>query len=212
MTYNTSDTIYYRAARKLQTQSQPIVAKAEQDYAGLNIDPKKGVLDVPLHPEIFTYNLDPLKFPEPKKKAVPKRNKKTRGRAARGNATENGEGPSRVLRSRTAKSVTSLKTEPETKVEEIKAKEAFDGKKLPKGWIYLTDEDEDEEGNEESAPLINGIEFQVPVIDNDSVIATRTRSRKSSVSEMVIKTEEDETEMSVGKLLIFIMRYLLHIY
>ncbi|CAI2164309.1 16350_t:CDS:10 [Funneliformis geosporum] len=139
MTYNTSDTIYYRVAKKLQIQSQSIVANAEQDYSGLNIDPKKGVLDVPLHPEIFTYNVDPLKFPEPKKKIVPKRNKKTRGRSALGNATENGEGPSRVLRS-------------------------------------------------------------LPVVDDDKVIATRTRSRKSSVSEMIIKTEDDETEMSVEPL------------
>src|SRR5436305_13426236 len=134
MTYNTSDTIYYRAARKLQTQSQPILAKAEQDYAGLNIDPEKGVLDIPLHPEIFTYNSDPLKLLE-SKKTVPKRTKKTRGKAARGNTTENGEGSSRVLRSRTTRSVTaSLKTEQETKVEEYKAKEASGGRKLPKGW------------------------------------------------------------------------------
>ncbi|CAG8571346.1 3903_t:CDS:10 [Funneliformis caledonium] len=201
MTYNTSDTIYYRVAKKLQIQSQSIVANAEQDYSGLNIDPKKGVLDVPLHPEIFTYNSDPLKFPEPKKKIVPKRNKKTRGRSARGNATENGEGPSRVLRSRTSRlATTSKKLEQETKVEETKVKETIDGRKLPKGWIYLTDEDDEEEGNEESIPLINGIEYQVPVVDNDNVIATRTRSRKSSVSEMIIKTEDDETEMSVEPL------------
>ncbi|PKC65281.1 hypothetical protein RhiirA1_204144 [Rhizophagus irregularis] len=194
MTYNTSDTIYYRVAKKLQTQSQPILARAEQDYTGLNIDPEKGVLNVQLHPEIFTYNSDPLKILESKKKAsIPKKIKKTRGR--RGNTTENGEGSPRVLRSRTK---TSSKTDQETKVEDYKIKEVLDGKKLPKGWIYLTDEDEEEEeGIQEQIPPVNGIEYQVPVINNDNVIATRTRSRKSSMSD--IAKEKEEIEMPVGK-------------
>jgi hypothetical protein len=197
MTYNTSDTIYYRVAKKLQTQSQPILAKAEQDYSGLNIDPEKGVLDVQLHPEIFTYNSEPLKVLESNKATIPKRTKKTRGRAARGNTTENGEGSPRVLRSRTTR--LSVKTDQETKVEEYKAKEAIDGKKLPKGWIYLTDEDEEEEeGVQEQIPPVNGNEYQVPVVDNDSVIATRTRSRKSSMSD-IAKGEREETEIPAGK-------------
>src|SRR5688572_28690965 len=201
MTYNTSDTIYYRVARKLQTQSQPILAKTEQDYEGLNIDPEKGVLDIPLHPEIFTYNSDPLKLLEPKKAIVPKRTKKTRGKAARGNTTENGEGSARVLRSRATRSITaSLKTEQETKVEEYKAKEASSGRKLPKGWIYLTDDDEEEEGIQEQAAAVNGGEYDVPVVDSDSVIATRIRSRKSSVSETAVMAENDEAEIPVGKL------------
>ncbi|RIA79372.1 hypothetical protein C1645_840853 [Glomus cerebriforme] len=198
MTYNTSDTIYYRVAKKLQTQSQPILVKTDQDYTGLNIDPEKGVLDVPLHPEIFTYNSDPLKFLESKKKIVPKRTKKTRGKAARGNTTDNGEGSPRILRSRTTRSATASLKIQETKVEEYKAKEASDGKKLPKGWIYLTDDDEEEgEGTQEQAQPVNEVEYQVSVVDNDSVIATRTRSRKSSLSEMVLKAENEEIEIPV---------------
>lgn len=194
MTYNTSDTIYYRVAKKLQTQSQPILARAEQDYTGLNIDPEKGVLNVQLHPEIFTYNSDPLKILESKKKAtIPKKIKKTRGR--RGNTTENGEGSPRVLRSRTK---TSLKTDQEIKIEDYKIKEVLDGKKLPKGWIYLTDEEEEEEeGIQEQIPPVNGIEYQVPIINNDNVIATRTRSRKSSMSD--IAKEKEEIEMPVAE-------------
>lgn len=194
MTYNTSDTIYYRVAKKLQAQSQPILDRAEQDYTGLNIDPEKGVLNVQLHPEIFTYNSDPLKILESKKKAtIPKKTKRTRGR--RGNPTENGEGSPRVLRSRTR---SSLKTDQETKVEDYKVKEVLDGRKLPKGWIFLSDEDEEEEEIiQEQVPPVNGIEYQVPIIDNDSVIATRTRSRKSSMSD-IVKDEKDD-EIPVGK-------------
>ena len=61
------------------------------------------------------------------------------------------------------------------------------------GQIYLTDDEEGEKEIQEQAPLVNGVEYQVPIVDSDSVIATRTRSRKSSVSESVIKAEKEET-------------------
>ncbi|CAG8596661.1 13202_t:CDS:10 [Dentiscutata erythropus] len=62
MTYNTSNTIYYRVAKKIRQQFQTIAAQMEKDYTELQIDPSKGILNVEIHPEIFTYNDKPLKF------------------------------------------------------------------------------------------------------------------------------------------------------
>jgi hypothetical protein len=61
MTYNKADTPYFKVAQKMESYSQPLIEQAKQDYASMKISKETGILDIGLHPEIFTYNL--LKIP-----------------------------------------------------------------------------------------------------------------------------------------------------
>jgi hypothetical protein len=61
MTYNKTDTPYYKLAQKMEAYAQPLLTQAKQDYASMKISEQTGILDIELHPEIFTYNL--LKIP-----------------------------------------------------------------------------------------------------------------------------------------------------
>ncbi|KAG2186955.1 hypothetical protein INT44_003183 [Umbelopsis vinacea] len=61
MTYNKADTAYYKLAQKMELHAQPLLKQAKQDYASMKISEETGILDIGLHPEIFTYNL--LKIP-----------------------------------------------------------------------------------------------------------------------------------------------------
>jgi hypothetical protein len=61
MTYNKTDTAYYKLAQKMESHAQPLLKQAKQDYASMKISEETGILDIGLHPEIFTYNL--LKIP-----------------------------------------------------------------------------------------------------------------------------------------------------
>ncbi|KAG0229296.1 nuA3 HAT complex component nto1 [Mortierella sp. GBA43] len=64
LTYNKVDTKYYRAARKQFKQAEPFLQKAKEEYDCLDIDPRTGFLNVPIDPEIFTYNLVPFQRPD----------------------------------------------------------------------------------------------------------------------------------------------------
>jgi hypothetical protein len=61
MTYNKADTAYYKLAQKIEIHAQHLLKQAKQDYASMKISEETGILDIGLHPEIFTYNL--LKIP-----------------------------------------------------------------------------------------------------------------------------------------------------
>ncbi|CAG8505551.1 3879_t:CDS:10 [Ambispora gerdemannii] len=63
MTYNTNHTTYFRTARRMQTQCQEMLARAEKEYAELPVNPETKMLDIELNPEIFTFNMEPLMLP-----------------------------------------------------------------------------------------------------------------------------------------------------
>ncbi|KAF9130669.1 nuA3 HAT complex component nto1 [Mortierella sp. 14UC] len=60
LTYNDSDTPYYRSAIRQSKQAEPLLEKAKEDYETLDIDPRTGFLAVPIDPEIFSYTLVPF--------------------------------------------------------------------------------------------------------------------------------------------------------
>ncbi|KAI8601176.1 hypothetical protein EDD21DRAFT_114220 [Dissophora ornata] len=60
LTYNKVDTPYYRAATRQLKLAEAHLQKAKDDYEHMEIDPHTGFLDVPIDPEIFTYNLIPF--------------------------------------------------------------------------------------------------------------------------------------------------------
>ncbi|KAI7905371.1 uncharacterized protein BX663DRAFT_499491 [Cokeromyces recurvatus] len=55
MTYNQTDTIYYKAAQKLDKLTNELITQAQYDYKGLKIVPETGILDIKIDPNIFTY-------------------------------------------------------------------------------------------------------------------------------------------------------------
>lgn len=57
----------------MESHSQPIIEQAKQDYASMKISANTGILDVDLHPEIFTYNL--LKIPTAEEQAAEEQEK-----------------------------------------------------------------------------------------------------------------------------------------
>ncbi|KAF9909855.1 nuA3 HAT complex component nto1 [Linnemannia zychae] len=60
LTYNDTDTPYYRSAIRQSKQAEPLLEKAKEDYESLDIDPRTGFLAVPIDPEIFSYTLVPF--------------------------------------------------------------------------------------------------------------------------------------------------------
>ncbi|KAF9919626.1 nuA3 HAT complex component nto1 [Linnemannia zychae] len=64
LTYNDSDTTYYRSAQRQSKQAEPLLQKAKEDYESLEIDPRTGFLAVPIDPEIFSYTLLPFQKPD----------------------------------------------------------------------------------------------------------------------------------------------------
>ncbi|KAF9423049.1 nuA3 HAT complex component nto1 [Podila epigama] len=62
--YNKVDTPYYRSAMRQSKLAEPLLQKAKEDYARLDIDPRTGFLNVPIDPEIFSYNIVPFQHAE----------------------------------------------------------------------------------------------------------------------------------------------------
>ncbi|KAL1923953.1 uncharacterized protein VTP21DRAFT_6988 [Calcarisporiella thermophila] len=62
--YNRPDTPFYKAALRLQKALGPIIEKAREDYKALDVEQETGILNIHIHPELFTYNALPL---EPEK-------------------------------------------------------------------------------------------------------------------------------------------------
>ncbi|CAG8577970.1 9056_t:CDS:10 [Diversispora eburnea] len=111
MTYNTSNTVYYRNAKRMYQLCKPIVEKAKRDYAGLQVDPKKGILNVKIHPEVFTYNSKPLIFPQ-KEKEITKSSTSTTSRSNRSNKKEvdgTSSSPHPIHKTRETRSTTAAK-------------------------------------------------------------------------------------------------------
>ncbi|CAG8506234.1 16621_t:CDS:10, partial [Acaulospora colombiana] len=191
MTYNTSNTIYYRTARKLRQLCQPIIEKAEKDYSELHVDPKKGILDVQIHPEIFTYNTKPLVFMQKEK------SRSSRIKLRSRNAS------SRVRRLRETRSTTVAKRT-RNQSNNSKSRDSPERKpRAPKGWAYVTDEEgEDEsvdEGSNSEGPTsidTGGLgEGGVPSVFNEdkATVSSRTRSRNRNAgpSIKVVKEQPD---------------------
>ncbi|CAG8469000.1 7838_t:CDS:10 [Acaulospora morrowiae] len=198
MTYNTSNTIYYRTARKLRQLCQPIVEKAEKDYSELHVDPKKGILDVPIHPEIFTYNTKPLVFPQKDKPASRSNRIKIRSRSSGGMSR-----PSRKSRARETRSTTAAKRM-RNQNKKSKLLDSSEHKpRAPKGWAYITeDEGEDEsaaEGSNTEASTLdaNGLgdgDTSNIVNEDKATVSSRTRSRNNQTSGSSIKIVNEHQE------------------
>ncbi|CAG8781227.1 29574_t:CDS:10, partial [Gigaspora margarita] len=175
MTYNTSNTIYYRVAKKIRQQFQTIATQMEKDYAELHIDPSKGILNVEIHPEIFTYNDKPLKFEKEVKSA-------SRSNRVVNSKHQNQDGLSRhPLKNRKTRTTNQKKNTKDKK--KLNTHIPLNRKpRAPKGWVYLTDEEEGEE-KEEHTPIAVEYLNQNPFdIDEDkATISSRTRSRKDGL-------------------------------
>ncbi|RUP50355.1 hypothetical protein BC936DRAFT_139500, partial [Jimgerdemannia flammicorona] len=187
MTYNKADTPYYKAAQRIQKQCRDIMEKAKADFDGLAVAPETGVLDVDLNPEIFHYNL--VLIPGPEEEEAARREAEAQAAAeAEALAREQRKAqqlPPEVMPRRTTRSMI-VQGEAEDEAEQLdhspgfrrppkkKAKHANAGylpKRMPKGWVYLT-ESEDTEA-ETPPPSTEVLLGHMP----DGEISTRTRRR-----------------------------------
>ncbi|KAG9291594.1 hypothetical protein G9A89_022013 [Geosiphon pyriformis] len=179
MFYNTSNTIYFRTARRIQSQSEEIVMKAEEKFSQIRMNPKTSLPDLELNQEIFTYNLTPLKLPN---RVTENIDEKANAQSIHQNVHEipstkeaaqtDQEGPSpRRTRSKTAKEKAEEKPKEEKGLE--LEKESKGEKRLPKGWVYVSDEDEEEPVD--PVQIIN--EEPEEMMLDDTTVSTRTRSR-----------------------------------
>ncbi|KAF9583746.1 nuA3 HAT complex component nto1, partial [Lunasporangiospora selenospora] len=64
LTYNKVETPYYRAASRQSKQADSLLQKALEDYESLDVDPLTGFLNIPIDPEIFSYNIVPFHKPD----------------------------------------------------------------------------------------------------------------------------------------------------
>ncbi|CAG8539622.1 13366_t:CDS:10 [Dentiscutata heterogama] len=194
MTYNTSNTIYYRVAKKIRQQFQTIAAQMEKDYTELQIDPSKGILNVEIHPEIFTYNDKPLKFEKEVKST-------SRSNRIANSKHQNHDVLSRhLLKNRETRSTIRKKNAKDKK--KLNTNVAINRKpRAPKGWVYLTDEEGGEE-KEEHTPIVVENSNQNPTdIDEDkATISSRTRSRKDgSANPLKVENEKGGSTTKLSK-------------
>lgn len=186
MTYNKADTPYYKAAQRIQKQARDIMDKAKSDFEGLGVSPETGVLDIELNPEIFHYNLTLIPGPE-EEEAARKEAEAQAAAEAQALAREERKAqqlPPEVMPRRKTRSMIVHEAEDETeqldsspgfrRPPKKKAKHEATGdlpKRMPKGWVYLT-ESEDTEA-ETPPPSTEALLEEMP----DGEISTRTRRR-----------------------------------
>ncbi|CAJ0763087.1 16674_t:CDS:2, partial [Entrophospora sp. SA101] len=212
--------IYYRVAKKLNQQTKPILDKAEQDYLDLGIDPDKMIMELDLDPEIFTYNNEPLAVDEEAmEEATVKEEiveetpegiiKDTTSGAIRRIKRKFSFLSTRVTRSRTVveqhhhdddqDNYTGSKSNLQTGDKPRKIR------KLPKGWVMLPDDDEEEvekvEKEEELDETLMDVDQKQEELVDDDVVSSRTRSRKTTRIEELDTVEplKNETDIIHGK-------------
>ncbi|CAJ0858393.1 7050_t:CDS:10 [Entrophospora sp. SA101] len=220
MTYNTPDSIYYRVAKKLNQQTKPILDKAEQDYLDLGIDPDKMIMELDLDPEIFTYNNEPLAVDEEAMEEA----------TVKEEIVE--ETPEGIIKDTTSGAIRRIKrkfsflstrvTRSRTVVEQHHHDDDQDNntvsksnlqigdkprkiRKLPKGWVMLPDDDEEEvekvEKEEELDETLMDVDQKQEELVDDDVVSSRTRSRKTTRIEELDTVEplKNETDIIHGK-------------
>ncbi|CAG8627733.1 16517_t:CDS:10, partial [Cetraspora pellucida] len=195
MTYNTSNTIYYRVAKKLRQQFQIIAEQMEKDYTELNIDPSKGILDVEIHPEIFTYNDKPLRLEKEVIKSTSRPNRVVNSKHQNQDSLSRYPQKNRETRSTTMNRKKNAKDRNKSNTPII----LHHKPRAPKGWVYLTDDEEGEEKgehiqivSENSSQYLNDLE------EDKATISSRTRSRKDGLSNLL--KMDHEKESSTAKL------------
>ncbi|CAG8524343.1 19252_t:CDS:10, partial [Racocetra fulgida] len=193
MTYNTSNTIYYRVAKKIRQQFQIIAEQMEKDYAELNIDPSKGILDVEIHPEIFTYNDKPLRFEKEVIKPTSRPNRVVNSKHQNQDGLSRCSPQNRETRSIRRKKTIKDKKKPDTPIVLNRKPRA------PKGWVYLTDDEEGEDKGEHIPIVLESSNQYLNDLDEDkATISSRTRSRKDGSSNS--SNVDNEKESSTTKL------------
>ncbi|CAG8486242.1 8861_t:CDS:10 [Ambispora leptoticha] len=207
MTYNTNHTTYFRTARRMQTQCQEILVRAEKEYAELPVNPETKMLDIELNPEIFTFNMDPLVLPNRDTEVIDEKSDSE----ADDDKIVVPMDVETVAPRRTRSSVAKEKVEetPKRKQTADPDKEKEE-KKLPKGWVYVSEDEDDEEpidDTEETQEDTGKVTRNITIVNSSTTtksatnVSTRTRSRSVSENSVVgesstsIFPQPEETEL-----------------
>lgn len=167
---------------------KPIVEKAKRDYAELQVDPKKGILNVEIHPEIFTYNSKSIIAPQKEKEI----SKSTTRSNRVGKKDVDGTSSLSVLthKPRETRSVTAAKRKKNKR--SLPKNPSGTKPKAPKGWAYITDD----EGDDDDVIIdVVGVGVENNNADDEATVSSRTRSRNQTIS----KSQNKVVKGNVGR-------------
>ncbi|CAG8473193.1 6684_t:CDS:10 [Paraglomus occultum] len=193
MTYNAANTKYYRSARSIRIKAKDILDKAESDYASLQFIPNTQILKYSIRPEIASDVLGPLRPPSPEPGLIEKQSEPIeppKPKRRRVNASASHIHP--AVSPRTTRSQSRLAAEQA----EIASAQAAgnEEKRLPKGWVYLSEEESsDKEAEAVSSASLDGVS-DMDIVVSDTKHQAIDMKVNSDATDAIVENVNDSSE------------------